>query len=193
MRKSTTDEQSPAFQFYANDWISDPNRLKLNLEEQGAYILLYCHCWRGFRIEYDLEILSKMCNCRLDKIKIIFPKIEHLFYKEKDKNGKTCLICKQAEEERKEQKLNRKRRSIAGKWGLKKDGQKKVWRKMKTLVIILLGVKLNYVNYPMKFEDCFDSFMYTVEKIAKYQNQTNDTNQGYYTKKGRLVVGHYCK
>ena len=64
---------------------------------------------------------------------------------------------------------------------------------MKTLVIILLGVKLNYVNYPMKFEDCFDSFMYTVEKIAKYQNQTNDTNQGYYTKQGRLVVGHYCK
>jgi hypothetical protein len=64
---------------------------------------------------------------------------------------------------------------------------------MKTLVIILLGVKLNYVSFPMKFEDCFDSFMYTVEKIAKYQNQTNDINQGYYTKKGRLVVGHYCK
>ena len=64
---------------------------------------------------------------------------------------------------------------------------------MKTLVIILLGVKLNYVSFPMKFEGCFDSFMYTVEKIAKYQNQTNDINQGYYTKKGRLVVGHYCK
>ncbi len=64
---------------------------------------------------------------------------------------------------------------------------------MKTLVIILLGVKLNYVSFPMKFESCFDSFMYTVEKIAKYYNQTNDTNQGYYTKKGRLVVGHYCK
>ena len=64
---------------------------------------------------------------------------------------------------------------------------------MKTLVIILLGVKLNYVSFPMKFEDCLDSFMYTVEKIAKYQNQTNDINQGYYTKKGRLVVGHYCK
>ena len=62
---------------------------------------------------------------------------------------------------------------------------------MKTLVIILLGVKLNYVSFPMKFEDCFDSFMYTVEKIAKYQ--TNDINQGYYTKDGRLVVGHYCK
>jgi hypothetical protein len=45
----------------------------------------------------------------------------------------------------------------------------------------------------MKFDDCLDSFMYTVEKIAKYYNQTNDTNQGYYTKDGRLVVGHYCK
>ena len=64
---------------------------------------------------------------------------------------------------------------------------------MKTLVIILLGVKLNYVSFPMKFDDCLDSFMYTVEKIAKYQNQTNDINQGYYTKSGRLVVGHYCK
>ena len=64
---------------------------------------------------------------------------------------------------------------------------------MKTLVIILLGVKLNYVSFPMKFESCFDSFMYTVERMATYQNQTNDINQGYYTKKGRLVVGHYCK
>ena len=62
---------------------------------------------------------------------------------------------------------------------------------MKTLVIILLGVKLEYSNFPMKYEDCTKSFMYVVEKIAKYQ--TNDINQGYYTKKGRLVVGHYCK
>ena len=64
---------------------------------------------------------------------------------------------------------------------------------MKTLVIILLGVKLNYVSFPMKFESCFDSFMYTVERMATYQNQTNDIDQGYYTKKGRLVIGHYCK
>ena len=62
---------------------------------------------------------------------------------------------------------------------------------MKTLVIILLGVKLEYSNFPMKYGDCTECFMYVVEKIAKYQ--TNDINQGYYTKKGRLVVGHYCK
>ena len=62
---------------------------------------------------------------------------------------------------------------------------------MKTLVIILLGVKLNYVSFPMKFESCFDSFMFTVERIAKYQ--TNDIDQGYYTKDRRLVVGYYCR
>ena len=120
MRKSTTDEQSPAFQFYANDWISDPNRLKLSLEEQGAYVLLYCHCWRGFKIVFDYEVMARMCNCTLNKIKEIFPKIENLFEKEKDKDGKTYLICKQAEEERREQKINRKRRSIAGKMGATK-------------------------------------------------------------------------
>jgi uncharacterized protein YdaU (DUF1376 family) len=120
MRKSTTDEQSPAFQFYAGDWISDPSRLKMSLEEQGAYVLLHCHCWRGFKIILDYEIMARMCNCTLNKIKEIFPKIENEFEKEKGKDGKIYLICKKAEEERKEQKKNRQRRSIAGKMGAKK-------------------------------------------------------------------------
>ena len=119
MRKSLTDEQSPAFQFYANDWISDPNRMKLSLDEQGAYILLYCHCWRGFKIPNDLEILSKMCNCRLEKMQKIFPKIKHLFTEVKEKNNDKFLICNQAEEERKEQAKNRRKRSVAGKLGAK--------------------------------------------------------------------------
>ena len=59
MRKSRSHEQSPAFQFYASDWLTNPDRLRLSLEEQGAYILLYCHCWQGFEIEYDVEVLSR--------------------------------------------------------------------------------------------------------------------------------------
>ena len=85
MRKSTTDEQSPAFQFYASDWISDPNRMKLSLEEQGAYVLLYCHCWRSFRIPKDIEVMSRMCNCRTDKLEKIWKNISHLFEEKKDK------------------------------------------------------------------------------------------------------------
>ena len=48
MRKSTTDEQSPAFQFYANDWISDPSRLKINLEEQGDLYFTLLSLLAGF-------------------------------------------------------------------------------------------------------------------------------------------------
>jgi len=120
MRKSITDEQSPAFQFYASDWISDPNRMKLSLEEQGAYILLYCHCWRSFRIPKDMEVLSRMSNCRVDKLEKIWKNISHLFEEKKDKDNNVYLICIQAEEERKEQAKNRKKRSIAGKLGAKK-------------------------------------------------------------------------
>jgi len=114
MRRATTTEQSPAFQFYASDWISDPNRMRLSLEEQGAYILLYCHCWRGFKIPFNYEVIARMCNCSLDKAKKIFPKIEHLF-----KLHNNNLICIQAEEERKEQAKNREKKSKAGKQGAK--------------------------------------------------------------------------
>jgi len=60
-----------------------------------------------------------MCNCRLEKMQKIFPKIKHLFTEMKEKNGGKFLICNQAEEERKEQAKNRKKRSIAGKLGAK--------------------------------------------------------------------------
>jgi len=59
-----------------------------------------------------------MCGCRLQKIEKIFPKIKHLFTEIKE-DGIKYLICNQAEEERKEQVKNRKRRSVAGKLGAK--------------------------------------------------------------------------
>jgi len=64
---------------------------------------------------------------------------------------------------------------------------------MKILVIILLGTNLNYLHYPMTYEDCFVSGMFVINKIAKYYNHTEEKHQGYYTGDGRLVVGHYCK
>ena len=81
LRRSKFDEQSPAFQFYASDWISDPRRLKMPLESQGAYVLLFSHCWISRLIEFDFEIMSKMCNCRLEKMQKIWPTIEHMFEK----------------------------------------------------------------------------------------------------------------
>jgi|TARA_R110002020_G_scaffold64251_2_gene170599 uncharacterized protein YdaU (DUF1376 family) len=114
MRKSSKIEQSPAFQFYASDWVSSPGRLKMSLEEQGAYILLYCHCWVGFQIPFDYEVLARMCNCTTDKIRKMWPNIQHMFEVKDDH-----IHCIQAEEERYEQELNRKRKSKAGKKGAK--------------------------------------------------------------------------
>jgi hypothetical protein len=67
-----------------------------------------------------MEVLSRMCNCRVDKLEKIWKNISHLFEEKKDKDNKVYLICIQAEEERKEQAKNRKKRSIAGKLGAKK-------------------------------------------------------------------------
>tara|TARA_R100000353_G_scaffold169855_1_gene133189 strand:- start:532 stop:924 length:393 start_codon:yes stop_codon:yes gene_type:complete len=123
MRKSKQDEQSPAFQFYAQDWISDPDRMVLSLEEQGAYVLLYCYCWRAYKIPHDVDVLAKMCNVSESEMEIIMKNISH-FFTEKDGHW----ICIQAEEERKEQERNRRRRQDAGRkgaaarWG-DKDGE----------------------------------------------------------------------
>jgi uncharacterized protein YdaU (DUF1376 family) len=125
MRRSKFDEQSPAYQFYASDWISDPRRLKMPLESQGAYILLHSHCWISRLIEFDFEIMSKMCNCRLEKIQKIWPTIEFMFEK-KIISNKEFLICIEAEDERREQALNRKKRSVAG-----KKGADALWNKRK--------------------------------------------------------------
>ena len=118
MRKNNKQESSPSFQFYASDWIADPNRLALSLEEQGAFILLFCYAWRGYKIEQNYETLSRMCNCRMEKIQKIYPKIAHNF-EEVEENGKIYLICNDAEKERKHQEINREKRSKAGKLGAK--------------------------------------------------------------------------
>ena len=86
----------------------------MSLDEQAAYVLLYCHCWLGFSLPYDYEVLARMCNCTTDKIKKIWPNIKHMFVV-KDKQ----IFCIQAEEERSEQVMNRKKRSMAGKIGAK--------------------------------------------------------------------------
>ena len=62
--------------------------------------MLYCRCWISFEIEYDEEVLSRMCNCTIDKIRRIFAKLEKEFYKER-RNGKTYFICVQAEQKEK--------------------------------------------------------------------------------------------
>lgn len=54
--------KSPAFQFYAAEWISDEHVSMMSLEEEGAYIRLLAYCWREGSISSDLESLSRLCK-----------------------------------------------------------------------------------------------------------------------------------
>jgi uncharacterized protein YdaU (DUF1376 family) len=52
--------RSPAFQFYAADYLADENVALMTLEEEGAYIRALAYCWREGSIPSDLEKLSRL-------------------------------------------------------------------------------------------------------------------------------------
>ncbi len=53
---------SPAFQFYPGDWLSDPNVAQLTAEEEGAYIRLLAFMWlnKDCQLPLNEEILARM-------------------------------------------------------------------------------------------------------------------------------------
>ena len=52
--------KSPAFQFYAADWLADENVELMTLEEEGAYIRALSYCWREGSLPADKEKLSRL-------------------------------------------------------------------------------------------------------------------------------------
>jgi uncharacterized protein YdaU (DUF1376 family) len=66
--------KSPAFQFYAADYLADENVQLLTLEEEGAYIRLLAYCWREGSIPADFKSLSRMCkNCSEEVLTAVQP------------------------------------------------------------------------------------------------------------------------
>lgn len=56
------ENKRPAFQFYPQDFLSDPNVMALTNEQVGIYIKLICFCWMQGSIPSDIQRLAKMCN-----------------------------------------------------------------------------------------------------------------------------------
>ena len=54
--------KSPAFQFYAADYLADERVQLMTLEEEGAYIRLLATCWREGSIPSDEIKLSRLCK-----------------------------------------------------------------------------------------------------------------------------------
>lgn len=107
--------QSPAFQFYPKDWLSDPEVVRMTLEERGAYMQLLCYCWLEGGIPNDVDELAKLCGVtrrRMQKLwKTLGPRFEF--------DGKTAEVLRnpRLERERKAQNEHRERRREAGRRG----------------------------------------------------------------------------
>ena len=102
--------RSPAFQFYASDYLADEKVQLMTLEQEGAYIRLLAYCWREGTLPADPESLAKLCKgCSTDVITVV----ERLF--QQDSNDPTRLVHKRLEEERAKQKAYHEQQSNAGK------------------------------------------------------------------------------
>ena len=53
--------KSPAFQFYASDWLSDGKRIMMSVAQRGAYIDLLAYQWLESAIPEDIPSLARIC------------------------------------------------------------------------------------------------------------------------------------
>lgn len=99
---------SPAFQFYAAEYLADANVQAMSLAQEGIYVRLLAYCWREGSLPNDDKILSRLCkgcsanslievkqrfalnpNGRLVHIRLETERIKQSDFREKQKeNGK---------------------------------------------------------------------------------------------------------
>jgi uncharacterized protein YdaU (DUF1376 family) len=103
-------EQSPAFQFYVGDFLSDGNVGAMSLEECGAYIRLLCFCWREGSLPSHHKRLARLVGVPPGKFRRLWPAIVECF---REQDGR--LIHPRLEKERQKQADYRRRQSQAGK------------------------------------------------------------------------------
>lgn len=53
-------EQSPAFQFYPQDFLSDDKVMAMNAAARGVYIVLLCHCWLNHELPNDPKVIRRL-------------------------------------------------------------------------------------------------------------------------------------
>lgn len=76
-RGSTNVSKSPAFQFYAADYLADEHVQVMTLEQEGIYVRLLSYCWREGSIPADIAMLSRLCkNAPSDSISVVVQRFE---------------------------------------------------------------------------------------------------------------------
>lgn len=54
--------KSPAFQFYAAEFLADENVALMSNQEIGCYIKLICYCWREGSIPAEIVKIARLCG-----------------------------------------------------------------------------------------------------------------------------------
>jgi uncharacterized protein YdaU (DUF1376 family) len=98
MAASKPSAKAPAFQFYPNDFLSDPNVMVMSLQERGAYITLICVCWTQGVLPDDKARLARLCGTPANAFTKIWPALESCFRK-----GRGGLVHPRLEREREKQ------------------------------------------------------------------------------------------
>lgn len=104
-------EKSPAFQFYPQDYLADPNVAEMTLEEQGAYIRLICYAWIAGSIPADPERCARLVGngCSIS----VATNVQRAF--NEPSTDPQRLLHKRVEKERQKQAIRREQTSSAGK------------------------------------------------------------------------------
>jgi uncharacterized protein YdaU (DUF1376 family) len=142
--------KSPAFQFYAAEYLADENVQLMSLEEEGAYIRLLAYCWRELSIPADEERLSRLCKGASIEVIRVVVKCFNQSPTEPDR-----LIHPRLEEEREKQRRWRQKSSEGGKKSAEKRGAKAV--KSKGGSITLQPPLQGSLNHPCKGGDTLQS------------------------------------
>jgi uncharacterized protein YdaU (DUF1376 family) len=102
--------KSPAFQFYAAEYLADENVVVMTLEEEGAYIRALSYCWREGSIPADNETLARLLKGASNQTLTVVRKRFNQCSTNADR-----LVHSRLEAERKKQAGWREKSSIAGK------------------------------------------------------------------------------
>ena len=111
------ENKSPAFQFYARDFLADINVQLMNMEQRGMYITLLSYAWLESGIPNDMRKLNLLCNnpANFDEL------IEDVLACFEESEGR--LYNGRMESIRTEQMERKEKASEAGKVGAKKRWQ----------------------------------------------------------------------
>ena len=102
--------KSPAFQFYAAEYLADENVALMTLEEEGAYIRALAYCWREGSIPADdvkLAVLLKGASNQTLRV------VQRRFNQHPTMIDR--LVHNRLEEEREKQRVWREKSAEAGK------------------------------------------------------------------------------